>query len=206
MLNLLEVTMLHDYKAYSKNYMVKIADGSLSKVVGTGTVYISPCFKLHSVLLVPSLKCNLLSMSKLTKYLNSVANFSTGYCKFQDFESGKTIGNAKECEGLYFLEVSHPRGQAQTASSVISHVSLSNSNKESAILLWHYRLGHPNFLYLKILFPSLFRNVNLQALQCEICQLSKQCRNNYPIQGYKPSKPFTIIHRIIVIYGVPKSQ
>ena len=116
------LSLLHDYKAYSKNYMVKIADGSLSKVTSTGTVYISPCLKLHSVLLVPSLRCNLLSISKLTKDLNCVAKFSTGYCKFQDLELGKTIGNAKECEGLYFLEVYHPKGQAQTASSVISHV------------------------------------------------------------------------------------
>ena len=41
-----------------------------------------------------------------------------------------------------------------------------------AILLWHYRLGHPNFVYLEKMFPSLF-NKNSNPFQCEICQMSK---------------------------------
>ena len=37
-------------------------------------------------------------------------------------------------------------------------------------------------------------NTNTKVLQCEVCQLSKHVRNNYPIQGYKTSHPFAIIH------------
>ena len=61
-------------------------------------------------------------------------------------------------------------------------------------MLWRYRLGHPNFQYLKKLFPTLFDNTNTKVLQCEMCQLCKHVRNNYPIQGYKTSQPFAIIH------------
>ena len=61
-------------------------------------------------------------------------------------------------------------------------------------MLWHYRLGHPNFLYLKNLFPKLFKNSKAKSLQCEICQLLKHARTSFPLQGYKVSHPFAIIH------------
>ena len=59
-------------------------------------------------------------------------------------------------------------------------------------MLWHYRLGHPNFLYLKKLFPTLF-NKNTFIYKCEICQLSKHTRTTYPQRPHKPSHPFSII-------------
>lgn len=67
-------------------------------------------------------------------------------------------------------------------------------------MLWHYRLGNPNFLYLKKLVPTLFNNTNIEVVQCEACQLSKHVRNNYPLQGYKH---LILLHPFIVIYGDP---
>jgi len=61
-------------------------------------------------------------------------------------------------------------------------------------MLWHCRLGHPSFLYLKHLFPNLFRNKLLSSFQCDICQLAKHHRASFPIQPYKASKPFILIH------------
>ena len=60
-------------------------------------------------------------------------------------------------------------------------------------MLWHYRLGHPNFLYLEKLFPHLF-NKNSKVFQCEVCQLSNHICNYYPHQPYKSSHPFYLIH------------
>ena len=108
---------------------------------------------------------------------------------------GKTIGNAKKCEGLYLLEVpSNPRKQTQFATSFSSFIFPDSSNKHISVMLWHYRLGHPNFLYLKKLLPDLFEDVNSKFMQCEVCQLSKYVRNNFPVQGYQSSYPFAIIH------------
>ena len=45
------------------NYNVKIADGSLSKVVGCGSVVIFDTLTLHTVLFVPNLDRSLLSIS-----------------------------------------------------------------------------------------------------------------------------------------------
>ena len=74
-----------------------------------------------------------------------------------------------------------------------SSFSVSCDNNDSAIILWHYRLGHPNVMYLKHLFPSLF-NKNSKSFECEICQLSKQVRSHFPIQPYKASSLFSMIH------------
>ena len=57
------------YNPCYKNLTERIADGSLSKVAGTGSVRVSKNITLDSVLLVPKLNCNLLSISKLTRDL-----------------------------------------------------------------------------------------------------------------------------------------
>jgi len=61
-------------------------------------------------------------------------------------------------------------------------------------MLWHFRLGHPSFYYLRHLFPKLFLNKNPASFQCEICELAKHCRTYFPAQPYKPTKPFSVIH------------
>ncbi|RVW67973.1 hypothetical protein CK203_061867 [Vitis vinifera] len=87
------------YDPCSSNYFVCIADGSLSKVVGSSSVTVSKDLTLHSVLLVPNLDCNLLSISKLTKDLKCVTKFFPNHCEFQVMDSGMMIGNAKVHEG-----------------------------------------------------------------------------------------------------------
>ena len=188
-----DATIFSTYSPCPNNLTVRIADGSLSKVAGTGSVVLSRDLTLNSVLLVPNLDCNLLSISKLTKEKRCITNFSSTHCEFQDLDSGKTIGNAEECSGLYILKEHHdPQEQPQMVIGGNSF-SVSCQNNDSAIRLWHYRLGHPNVMYLKHLFPSLF-NKNQKSFECEICQLSKQVRSHFPIQPYKASSPFSMIH------------
>ena len=151
-----DATIFSTYSPCPNNLTVRIADGSLSKVTGTGSVVLSRDLTLNSVLLVPNLDCNLLSISKLTKEKRCITNFSSTHCEFQDLDSGKTIGNAEECSGLYILKEHHdPQEQPQMGIGGNSF-SVSSQNNDSAIRLWHYRLGHPNVMYLKHLFPSLF--------------------------------------------------
>ncbi|RVW73200.1 Retrovirus-related Pol polyprotein from transposon RE1 [Vitis vinifera] len=111
-----DATIFDTYSSCPNNLTVRIADGSLSKVAETGSVVISRDLTLNSVLLVPNLDCNLLSISKLTKEKRCITNFSSTHCEFQDLDSGKTIGNAEECSGLYILKERHdPQEQPQMA-------------------------------------------------------------------------------------------
>ena len=108
------------------------------------------------------------------------------------------IGSAKICSGLYLLKCDMPLKRQTHNKIYVPFKGLLALNflvnKDSAIMLWHYHHGHPNFMYLKKLVPSLFTNKSLQSFKCEISQLSKHIRSSYPIISYKPSHPFAMIY------------
>ncbi|XP_038997410.1 uncharacterized protein LOC120122339 [Hibiscus syriacus] len=83
---------------------VRTADGSLSPVKGSGSIRINSHITLSNVLFVPSLTCNLLSISKLSTDLGCTSHFTRDYCEFQDLTSGMVIGNARRCGGLYIID------------------------------------------------------------------------------------------------------
>jgi len=82
---------------------ISMADGITSPAMGFGKICVSS-LRLKLVLHVPGLKCNLLSISRITQGMNCSVIFSPSYCLFQDQVSGRMIGNAKAMGGLYYLE------------------------------------------------------------------------------------------------------
>lgn len=68
-------------------------------------------------------------------------------------------------------------------------------------MLWHFRLEHPSFQYLKYLFPTLFKGCSI--FKCESCFPSKSHHITYLRKPYIPSKPFYLIH--IDIWGPSKA-
>lgn len=74
------------------------------------------------------------------------------------------IGTTRVRSGLYYFDKDiSPNKQA---TSVCCYAPVS-SNQE--IMLWHRRLGHLSFSYMKYLFPSLFLNKSPIEFQCEVC-------------------------------------
>ena len=114
-----DITVFDNYSPCHDHSTVRIADGTLSKVVGKGSVVISEDITLNSVLYVPKLDCNLLSISKLSNDLNCVTKFSPNVCVFQILGSGKTIGSAEECDGLYLLQVKDSNKKPKANSCVV---------------------------------------------------------------------------------------
>ena len=100
------------------------------------------------------------------------------------------IVSAKEKDGLYYFD-DGPDLSRQFQSTNINFASIS---KENDVMLWHYRLGHPNFQYLKYLFPNLFKHKSPSSFQCEVCQFSKHHRASFFPQPYKRTSPFTVIN------------
>ena len=100
------------------------------------------------------------------------------------------IGSARIQDGLYYFD---EKGfQNKQIQSFVGNVSSFSVYEK--IMLWHHRLGHPSFFYLKHLFPGLFRKVDCNLLHCESCALSKSHWMSYEIQDYFPSSPFYMIH------------
>lgn len=186
-----------DIKPCKEKLYVKIADGTQSQVAGIGTIQPTKNLILNSVLFVPKLDCNLLSIQKLTQDYDCVAKFFKNLCEFQDMDSGKTIGCAKECSGLYLLSSMNPPGeQALKVGSPSPRCSYFNTTLPSFNndAMWHFCFGHPTFCILKSYFPLLFKNKSPNLFQCEICQISKHSRSLFPNQPYKPTRPFTLFH------------
>jgi len=144
-------TMTHD--PYDFNNLstpikthIETASGELVAVQGEGSIVFSKELKLENCLYFPALSSKLLSISQVTKELNCVVLIFPTYCLLQDILTKEIIGRGTEREGLYYVdEVAH-KGHAMLARGTITR----------QLWLWHRRLGHPSFGYLKILFPSLF--------------------------------------------------
>ena len=176
------------YTSNLGNFKVKITDGSLSMVASMGTIKIGADLILHSILHVPNLTCNLLSISTLTRVPSCVAKFSCSTCTCHDLTTERMIGNAREHRELYYLKKEDfVNKQAQTVSCKASSLS-----RKQEIMLWYCRLGHHSFPYLKNLFSSMFKKNDL--FQCQVCQLAKQQCSVFPSHPYKPLKPFALIH------------
>ncbi|RVX06279.1 Retrovirus-related Pol polyprotein from transposon RE2 [Vitis vinifera] len=126
-----DATILQNYKPSNGHSSVHIADGSKSKIAGTGSIKLTKDLYLDSVLHVPNLDCNLLSISKLARDLQCVTKFYPNSCVFQDLKSGKMIGSAELCSGLYLLSCGQFSNQVSQASCVQSQSMLESFNSVS---------------------------------------------------------------------------
>ena len=70
-----DISNFQHYKLNQGVSTVRIADGSLSKVAGIGTIQLTEDLILSPVLHVPNLDCNMISISKVTHDLNCVTKF-----------------------------------------------------------------------------------------------------------------------------------
>ena len=61
-------------------------------------------------------------------------------------------------------------------------------------MVWHYRLGHPSFSYLKNPFLVLIKKVDPSSFQCESRLLNKSQRKPYIPKPYYALKPFYLFH------------
>jgi transposase InsO family protein len=168
------------------------ANGVPSPIEGVGTVSLSPSLSISDVLFVPTLNCNLLSVSKLLKSHSCVAMFYPTHCLLQNIHTKEKIGSGRQSEGLYYLE----NVSQQTHNGALAHLAsdhIQDKNKKE-IWLWHKRLGHPSFSYLKKLFPSLFHKCNISDFLCETCVMAKSHRAVYPLSNKKTDFPFSLVH------------
>ena len=162
------------------------ANGVTYSVIGAGTVTLSLSFSLSNTLLVSSLSNRLMSVSQVTTDLNCVVVMYSTFCLLQDILTKKITGHGTKRGELSYVD--------DFSSRRANHMYHTLNNKERRVWLWHHRLGHPSFGYLKHLLPSLFSKVTHLNFKCDTCILAKSHRASYPLSMNKSMIPFYLIH------------
>jgi len=157
----------------SSKELISTANGNTTSIIGKGSLTLTNILTLDSVLVVPSLEYNLLSVSQITKALNCVVIFWPNFCVFKDVQTKQTIGYGVKQGRLYYLDLSEDYGKLKGALTVKSS---TEQKEETEMWLWHRRLGHASFSYLKKLFPSLFSKVDVSIFHCDVCEQAKSHR------------------------------
>ena len=147
---------------------------------------------MRDALHAPKLSSKLLSIHKLTMDLQCLVTFSPTLCKFKDQGTGKMVRVAREENGLYLFE--EACGTCSTMSQLpLSLLSKSLPSHNKDIWLCHYRLGHPSFSTLKIMFPSLFQGLDIGVFHCDDWEFSKHKHVSIPISNKRMSVPFSLV-------------
>jgi len=107
----------------------------------------------------------------------------SNFCLLQNILTKEIIGRGTEHGGLYYVDEVVHKG----------HVMLAHGMVTRQLWLWHRRLGHSSFGYLKILFPSLFTN-NTEPIKCEICIRAKNHRVTFPLNNNRVNSVFSLVH------------
>ncbi|XP_074266613.1 uncharacterized protein LOC141589892 [Silene latifolia] len=117
---------------------VSLSNGHSVSAEVAGTVYLNDSLILRDVLFIPSLACNLLSVSQLVDTTACILSFTNHSCHIQDPSLKTKIGVGELRDGLYFLRA-------------VARVKVHRVSAASSVDLWHMRLGHPSNKVIKLL-------------------------------------------------------
>ena len=187
-------------KSSSQN-SVSTANGTSIPIIGEGSLSLTNTLNLDSVLVVPSLNYNLFSVSQTTA-LFCVVIFWPEFCVFKDIRTRQTIGCGVRRGKLYYLDLVSKSSDEFRQALKVEGSEKKKKKQESEIWLWHRRMGHASFGYMKKLFPSLFANFDVSSFKCDVCELAKNHRASFPLTLNKSPVPFMIIH--FDVWGLSK--
>ena len=92
------------FKSFSQHF-VSTANGTSILITGEGSLSLTNTLNLDSVLVVPSLNYNLLSISQIITALFCVVIFLLEFCVFKDIQTRQTIGCGVRRGKLYYLDL-----------------------------------------------------------------------------------------------------
>ena len=101
-----DALVVSDTKAPSHYLLVKLLNGTFVPVHSVGQIQLSN-MTLNHVLYIPFFKCNLRSISKLTKALQCSVTFFPSFCFLHDLKSKKLIEMGELHDGLYYFHGLH---------------------------------------------------------------------------------------------------
>ena len=89
----------------SSQKIVFITNGNTTPVIREGSLTLTDTLNLDSILVVPSLDCNLLSVSQITATLSCIVIFWSEFCVFKDIQTRQMIGCGIKRGNLCYLDL-----------------------------------------------------------------------------------------------------
>jgi hypothetical protein len=207
---------LIDVQTLKYKQMINLPNGHTSIISQVGNKVLQNKIELKNVLVVPSFKFRLLSVSKLTKDSQCFVTFYEQFCVIQDLKTRKVLGLGKKKADLYhLLNLPLEQVHAQLSSMVVSALedcslysffancsvpdTFAFSVFNNSYSLWHHRLGHVSNSTLKHIdsVPQCHSNASNKA--CLTCPMAKFAKLPYPTSVSHSKVPFHLIH--IDIWG-----
>ena len=167
---------------------VTFGDNAKGKIIGIGDIGNNSHIIIENVLLVDSLKHNLLSISQLCDKGFKVI-FEPNSCTIENMNDGKTSCVGNRDGNVYTINVENA-----------SHENLCFSTLHENSWLWHRRLGHASMdLISKISKKELVKGLPkidfIKDKICDACQFGKQTKNSFKSKTHiSTSRPLQLLH------------
>ena len=181
-------------RPYPTEDTVQTADGAGLCVTNVGNSIISTSSKplrLQSVLHVPKLTQNLLSVHRICLDNNCYLIFDAFRFWIQDKATGRVLYRGTCSNGLYPINFS-PRVDMSKfkfqPQAFLGQLVLSST--------WHHRLGHPTnkIVHTMLTNANIAYSTDSPAVVCTSCLQGKFCKLPFHSSVHKSVKPFHIIH------------
>ncbi|CAN1310032.1 Retrovirus-related Pol polyprotein from transposon TNT 1-94 [Linum perenne] len=175
---------------FKKGGKVVFGDNSFGRILGHGSIDSSPNPIFSNVLLVDSLKHNLLSISQLCDYGNRVS-FESNFCFVETSDTNKLLFVGSRKENIYSVNLLNSEAFKEKCFSAIER------NLE---FLWHRRLGHASLSRIaKLSKLDLVRGLpkfkETKEFFCHARSLGKQTRSSFKTKIISStSKPLELLH------------
>ncbi|MFS7948515.1 putative RNA-directed DNA polymerase [Helianthus anomalus] len=168
---------LENLSIHENEVPVTIPNGDYVPVKGRGELSLKGGIRIKNVPFIPNFKCNLLSVSRLTKDLHCAITFFPDFFVIQDLSTRNWIGTGKCRDGLYRM------GSVQSPKAMVA-VSANQ---------WHRRLGHPSSVKMSHI-GSLVNFSGSKNDFCDSCVRAKMTRLPFRLSSIKTSECFDMIH------------
>ncbi|OMO94717.1 Integrase, catalytic core [Corchorus capsularis] len=140
-------------------------------------------FQLKDVLFVPSMKQNLISVSKFCKNNGVFIEFYDDYFLVKDLQTRQVLTKGLLTDGIYRLP----------ATILRSHVALSS--RSLSLHGWHNRLGHPSKSVLgQVVNQFELSSASNKNFLCTACQCSKSHKLSFALSSLTSSRPLETIY------------
>ena len=159
-------------KPYYGTDHIFVGNGQALPITYTGNALFNTShgkLALKNVLVVPKIKKNLLSVSKL---------IDDNACSFEFNSSGFVIKDSKQ----QIVAKGHRQGNLFALEEGKIEALAAVNAKGVSSDIWHARLGHPNYAFLKSLENKKVINVTKWLTKdtiCTSCQLGKRCKLSF---------------------------